>query len=129
MRLAPGSCSMGAPFRIVLGKIMKYLLLATIFVSFEATAMAQKVHMSRDLMKAQWTNANVDVIVQYKQRPTEAQHRRAANFGGRFKKQLGLINAGSYSVPAGNLEALAADPDVASVSVDRKVHMLLDNTA
>ncbi len=108
---------------------MKYLLLATMFVSFEATTMAQKVHMSRDLMKAQWTNANVDVIVQYKHRPTTAQHRRVANFGGRFRKQLGLINAGSYSVPAGNLEALAADPEITSIAPDRKVHMLLDNTA
>src|SRR5205807_3382450 len=98
-------------------------------ISFEATTMAQKVHISRDLMKAQWTNANVDVIVQYKQHPTQVQHRRAANLGGRFKKQLGLINAGSYSVPAGNLEALAADPDVAFIAPDRKVHMLLDNTA
>src|SRR6478752_8994990 len=71
----------------------------------------------------------MDVIVQYKQRPTPAQHQRVAAFGGRFKKQLGLINAGSYSVPASSLEALAADPDVAFIAPDRKVHMLLDNPA
>jgi serine protease AprX len=49
-------------------------------------------------------------------------------FGGAMRTQLRLINGTSYSVPAASLPTLAADPNVASVSVDHKVHMLLDNT-
>ncbi|HEY6988229.1 MAG TPA: S8 family serine peptidase, partial [Bryobacteraceae bacterium] len=91
--------------------------------------LAQSAHVSRDLVKAEWTNAKMDVIVRYRHQPNELQRRRVANFGGRFKKQLHLINGESYTVSVGSLEALAADPDVASIVPDRKVHMLLDNTA
>ena len=54
--------------------------------------------------------ANVDVIVQFKQVPTEVHHQKVISRGGVQKKNLGLIKGALYSMPAANLKELSDDP-------------------
>jgi len=58
--------------------------------------------------------------------PTEEHHQKVRDRGGRHKATLDLIKGGVYSVPAGSLEDLADDPDVAYITPDRQVHGSLD---
>ena len=73
--------------------------------------------------------SKVDVIVQFAKQPTGANHQRILDRGGEFKRDLSIIKAGHYSVPASALADLASDPDVVSISPDRAVRGLLDLTA
>ena len=70
--------------------------------------------------------ANVDVIVQFKQAPTEADHQSVLRLGGKLKHEFGVIRARHYSIPATALAQLAANPDVAYVTPDRPLQGLLD---
>ena len=70
--------------------------------------------------------ANVDVIVQFKQAPTEANHQAVLRMGGKLKHEFATIKARHYSIPATALAQLAADPDVAYVTPDRTVTAHLD---
>ena len=72
--------------------------------------------------------SNVDVIVQFKQAPTEAHHQKIKQRGGVHKKSLDVVNGSLYSVPAGRLKELADDPDVASISPDRAVTAASDQS-
>ena len=40
----------------------------------------------------------VDVIVQYKQAPTEVHHKKVIGSGGRLKTELGVVNSGHYAI-------------------------------
>ena len=73
--------------------------------------------------------SKVDVIVQFAKQPTRANHQRILDRGGEFKRDLSIIKARHYSVPASALADLASDPDVVSISPDRAVRGLLDLTA
>ena len=72
-------------------------------------------------------DATVDVIVQFKQTPTDAHHAKVHSNGGKDKARLDLIKSGAYSMPAGEVQGLADDPEVAYISPDRPVHGALDN--
>ncbi|HJT86462.1 MAG TPA: S8 family peptidase, partial [Bryobacteraceae bacterium] len=74
-------------------------------------------------------NAPVDVIVQYRHAPTERHHALVRQNGGMLKNTLEVIRAGHYSIPAGALDALAADPEVVHIWPDRPVKSSLDVTA
>ena len=93
-----------------------------------ATLYGQGAHIS-DTLRSANPKSNVDVIVRYRHSPTLANHQLVNSLGGKLKTELRSINSGSYSLVAANLQALAADPDVISISPDRKVHMLIDNSA
>ena len=66
-------------------------------------------------------NSNVNVIVQFKQSPTDADHQRMLQGGGQLRNKLGVVQAGSYKVPAGELARIGSDPQVSYVSPDRAV--------
>ena len=70
----------------------------------------------------------VDVIVEFKQQATESNHRKMRGKGGFLRATLHSIKASVYSIPAGELERLADDPDVEFISPDRKVHGMSDVT-
>jgi serine protease AprX len=74
-------------------------------------------------------NSTVDVIIQYKQVPTEAHHQKVRNKGGALQRELHVIKGGHYSVPASALAELAADPDVAYIAPNRPLTGSLDYTA
>ena len=91
-------------------------------------ALAQQTFVSKDLQNAD-PNANVNVIVEYRQPPADTNRSMAAGLGGVKKTELPSIQGVAYSMPAGSVQNLAADPNVLSIVADRKVHMLLDNSA
>ena len=63
----------------------------------------------------------VNVIIQFHQTPTAAHHQKVAQRGGTLARELKLVKAGAYSVPASALAALADDPEVAYIAPDRPV--------
>ncbi len=82
--------------------------------------------VARDLQNKK-PGERVDVIVQFKDAPTAKQHDKVKSRRGTMKAELGLVQGGAYSLPAEELESLAADPDVAFISPDREVKATLDN--
>ena len=84
-------------------------------------ASAGSPKMAKDL-SGKKGSAQVDVIVQFTQSPTARHHQKVLSKGGTLKNALGLVNGGSYSVPASALAALAADPEVAYIAPDRPLH-------
>src|SRR5579884_3001135 len=71
----------------------------------------------------------VDVIVQYRQTPTDEHHARLENLGGKSFAHLHSIAADAVRLPARALARLAEDPDVAYIAPDRPVRGMLDLTA
>src|SRR3954452_9279470 len=73
------------------------------------------------------SNAEIqDVIVQFTGDVSESKHKKVKDKGGVLKQELGLIQAGVYSVPAAAVDALSDDPDVAYISPDRSVMNMLE---
>lgn len=95
-------------------------------VLIASLAFARSPKVSKDL---DGTNAQVDVIVQYTQTPTARHHQKVLSRGGSFKQELGFVKAGAYSMPASALADLAADPEVAYISLDRSLSGYLNNSA
>src|SRR5215469_4598529 len=112
----------GAYRTAVMKPILVTLALATTSVAFAHPKVAPD-------LDGRNPSDTVDVIVQFKQQPTEAQHRKVRDRGGVLHRGLDVIRGGHYSMPAGKLEDLAQDPDVAFISPDRQVTGLLDLTA
>jgi len=91
------------------------VLLASATLSFAATS-----KVSPDL-QSQRASDRVNVIVQFRQPPTAVHHQKVMRLGGSLQRDLSLVKAASYSLPAQALATLAADPDVAYISPDRPV--------
>ncbi len=72
-------------------------------------------------------NQTIRVIVQYKDVPTSAHYAKMQNRGGRLHSRLHMIKGASFTIPASALPALEADPDVASVTVDHPINMMMDD--
>src|SRR5712691_2981499 len=107
------------------------LVLITLLVAGLCLADGNKPKLSKDLeaLKGRPSGGTVDVIIQFKQTPTDAQHQKVQNKGGVLKTKLDVIKGAHYSVPVESLDALADDPDVAYISPDRRLSGSLDNTA
>lgn len=84
--------------------------------------------LAKDL-PAGGTPHTIDIIVQFKDAPADRHHRKITDRGGQFKRPLGLVNAGLYSLSSNQLDALSDDPEVAYISPDRKVKGSLDYAA
>jgi serine protease AprX len=83
-------------------------------------AFAGSPKISKDLQQRssdQWVN----VIVQYRVPPGSAQYAKVVVKGGALQQNLPVINAAALTVKRSSLAALASDPNVAYVSLDRKV--------
>ena len=63
----------------------------------------------------------VDVIVQYRQPLSDAQHQRMLYRGAHLKRNLEIIQAAHYSLSAKQLAAISEDPDVEFISPDHPV--------
>jgi len=81
----------------------------------------KKHKLSKDLdaLKGGHNGATVDVIIQFNQTPTHAQHQKVGKKGGVLKTKLDVIKGAHYSVPVESLQSLADDPDVAYISPNR----------
>ncbi len=102
---------------------MKHLIFLALSLSC-AVAFAAGGKLSPELSRTR--TGNIDVIIQYRTQPTEAHGHAVRNMGGTLKRELGVINARHYSIPAAALAQLASDPDVAYISPDRPVQANLD---
>src|SRR5665213_375356 len=101
------------------------LLAVTLFMLGTGAAFARHPKVAHDLEGIRST-ATVDVIVQFKTVPGAATRARVSAKGGKFKRDLGKLKSGEYSMTAGMLETLADDPDVAYISPNRPVKGTLD---
>src|SRR5437588_940149 len=80
--------------------------------------------VASDLRRA--TGSTVNVIVQFRHAPGEPDHQKIGRHGGTLQRELQLIHAAAYSLPADAVSRVAADPDVVYVSPDRQVQGSLD---
>jgi serine protease AprX len=76
--------------------------------------------MSSDL-PALMGHSTVPVIIQYKVRPNSDHVSRIMNAGGAVSKVFSNVQGIAATVPGSAVSSLAADPDVAYISVDRPV--------
>src|SRR5882724_10174838 len=64
---------------------------------------------------------SVDVIVQFTRPPSEADLKAVDHAGGVLKHSFQRIHGGLFTLKAGQLHAMAANPNIAYVSPDRRV--------
>src|SRR6266581_4118584 len=106
-------------------------LLALITLLAAGLCLADGKHkLSKDLdaLKGGPNGATVDVIIQFTQTPTDVHHQKVQNKGGVLKTTLDVVKSAHYSVPVEALDALADDPDVTYISLDRPLRGALDTT-
>jgi serine protease AprX len=84
--------------------------------------------VSSYLSRSQGSNQTVEVIVQFKHTPAASTVQRLAALGGVRKQNFALMPGGVFHVSAGNLRALAGDPEVAYVSPNRPLRSANDFT-
>ena len=99
---------------------MKSLFRFLIFTFTVGLALADPPKLSKDLARKDPT-ALVNVIVQFKQVPSELQHQKVKDKGGVLRSKLDVIRGAQYSLPASALETLMGDPDVVYITPDRPV--------
>src|SRR5579872_6167619 len=104
---------------------MKRLLGFLIFVATCGFAFSNKQKLAVDVQNVD-PDATVDVIVQYRTPPTEANYNKVARRGGVLKRSLEIVNGAHYSVQARVLDELTSDPDVVYITPDRPVQATLD---
>jgi serine protease AprX len=104
---------------------MKTNQITALFVMAAAPLLCQEHKLSGELQSLS-TQSNVQVIVQYKHDPTNADHQRMMDRGGQVNRVMHSIQAGSYSLPANALAALEEDPNIAHVSMNHKIKAKLD---
>ena len=95
----------------------KLFLILIAFILLGKPAFARHPKIAPDL-EALDPDVNVDVIVQFTQPPTAKLHAKVLDRGGLLNSELAIVKAGAYSIPAGKLEELANDPEVAHISRD-----------
>src|ERR1039458_8645095 len=66
-------------------------------------------------------NRRIQVIVQFKQKPTQFHIQKMANLGGKHVRDLQVVKAGVFNIPVSALSRLQKDSTVAYVSPDRLV--------
>jgi serine protease AprX len=110
------------------GNYMKVSRLKILILLTATLAFARNSKIAADLEGVD-PSANVDIIVRFRQAPSDAQHYAIRARGGRHKSDLRLIKGGLYSVPAARLKDLAGDPAVEYIAPDRPVTAFGTNLA
>lgn len=103
-------------------------LIAGVWLAFGITttfARAADARISPDLQSLN-SRQPVEVIVQYKVKPTSVHHQRAAAAGASLLHPMESIRGAHYSIPASRIADLANDPDVAYVSPNRPLKAMFD---
>jgi hypothetical protein len=95
--------------------IIPAALAVNLFMLGTGIAFARHPKVARDL-EGKPASAIVDIIVQFNSVPGAATRQKVSARGGILKTDLGGLKAGAYSIPAGVLESLANDPDIAYIS-------------
>ena len=103
------------------------LLVACLVLLSAVPAFARHPKFSPDLDDSKGS-ANVNVIVQFTQAPTQKHFDKVRAHGGELKTQLGTFRGAVFSVPASALQNLADDPDVTYISPDRPLRATATTT-
>jgi hypothetical protein len=91
------------------------------------TLYADRHKVSKDLAdELGQQDASVDVIVQYKSDPSDAEIAKFTGKGAKLKDHLKRFGAASFTAPAATIDALSDDPNVVYVSADRQVSAQFD---
>lgn len=106
---------MRLPYRVLL---LNLLLIAS--CALRASGQTNNQKISPDAMQAAAQDV-VRVIVQYNVRPTDDHVQRITGLGGKASRVFQKIPAIAAQVPGSAIPALAADPSVSYISVDRPV--------
>jgi serine protease AprX len=99
--------------------MMRHFIAATIFVATAIFANARSTKIASDLPTRH--SGSLEVIVQFKHRPTSAHAAKIMSYGGSAKSDLSLIKGLHAAIPANRLHELANDPEVSYISPDRKL--------
>src|SRR5579864_4142104 len=88
---------------------------------------ADRHKISKDLAdKLGQPDAAVDVVVQYCNDPTDADVAQFTSKGGTLKDHLKHLRSATFTVPAGAVDGLSDNPNVAYVTLDRQVTAQFD---
>jgi len=90
------------------------------------TLYADRHKVSKDLVDELGQSGAVDVIVQYKNDPSDADIAKFTAKGAKLKDHLKRFSAASFPAPAATIDALSDDPNVVYVSADRQVSAQFD---
>ncbi|HZU21561.1 MAG TPA: S8 family serine peptidase, partial [Terriglobales bacterium] len=102
--------------------LISAMLVAGALVAGSLPAVAQQSKLAPELQGRDAADS-VDVIVQFNQSPTDRHFAKVTSKGAEVTAKLASVNGGAFAhLPASSLAELAADPDVAYVSLDRPVH-------
>src|SRR3989442_5030970 len=71
--------------------------------------------------------AMVDVIIQFKHVPTEADRNEVREKGGIYRRDLHLIKGDLFRVPVRRLDELVKNPKIVYITPDRPVGKTLDH--
>ena len=96
------------------------IFLSVVILALSVAGFAKPKKLAPDVQSI--STGDVDVIIQFKERPTGDQFSKIQNLGGKLKHDLrGTLKAASFHLPASALQALEQMDDVAHVSLDHKL--------
>lgn len=109
------------PVSSLLATWSQSIFLAVLVLAFSVAGFAAPRKLAADLQSV--STGDVDVIVQFKVRPTADQFSKVQSLGGKLKHDLrGTLKGASFHVPASALSALEQMDDVAHISLDHTVN-------
>src|SRR5579862_463921 len=94
----------------------RLLALAAIPLALAVPGYSAEPHKHSPQLEGLDPKSHVDVIVTFNGVPTGRHHQKVGAHGGVLKADLPLVNGGHYSLPASEIESLAADPDIKYIS-------------
>ena len=95
-------------------------LLAVALTLAPSLALGQSKRMAHELENLSGITP-VDVIIQYRVVPMQSHFNQVRAMGGSLRRDLRVVRAGAFRVPAGVLATLAKDPNIAYISPDRPI--------
>jgi serine protease AprX len=111
------------PFRRV--ALRTPLLAVVLSICLSGACWGQSAKLSPELRGAN-VPADLDVIIQYNQTPSESDEQLVVANGGVVKRKFRYVKGHVYHVPAGALNNIASSSNVAYISPDRPLNGLLD---
>src|ERR1051326_2467937 len=98
---------------------MRKFIAAVIFVAGVIPANARSQKIASDVPNR--NSGSLEVIIQFRHRPTTAHVAKILGYGGTPKSDLSLVKALHAAIPANRLQELANDPEVSYISPDRRL--------
>ena len=95
-----------------------FLAILSVFIAFGQNRKSPK--LAPEFQGAD-SDQLVDVIVKFKDEPSDFQRSLATRRGGRMVRSLDVINSHHYRIPAGQLAELSEDPSIEFIHPDRVV--------